>query len=64
VKFKNEKYLLYISALGMVCTTLLIALGHNTFLTQLFVGLNALGIAGGSISTIKEVKSGRKEEER
>lgn len=58
MKKLSSNQLFVVSLVGMVGTIVLIALGHNTFLTQLFAGLNTLGIGGGVVSSIKGVKRG------
>lgn len=52
-KLTNETFIFCISALGLICTTVLIALGHDGMITYLFFGMNAAALGYGGFRSIK-----------
>lgn len=53
-----------VSIVGMICITVLIALGHNSYMSSLLLGMNALGIGGGIYKSVKGGKTDGCEKEK
>ena len=51
MNLNSGRWIVCVAVVGMICTMILIALGHNSYLNTLFISLNGLALGGGIIKS-------------